>query len=145
MTNASAKRIARAAGRQSPGISDSAFRSQLPATQAVEVEVIDGHAGGGADVEGEAVAAFVDAFVFGDFGGGGEHAGDEGAMLAFDVAGVGDVLFGEDHEVDGGARVDVEDGDDEVVFVEAVGFDFAGDDAAEDAVVRHGGIIRGVA
>ena len=71
----------------------------------VEVEVVDGHAGVVADVEGEAVAGLVHAFGAAHFVGERKESGERLRMASPDFTGVGDVLAGDDEGVDGGARV----------------------------------------
>lgn len=114
----------------------------MAAAEEVEVEVVDGHPGGIADVEGEAVALFPHAFHAGDILGEDEEAREHFGVVPFEIAGVIHVLFGDDQAMDRGARVDIADGEGVVVFGDTVDGDFAPVHAAEEAIL-HAAIVAG--
>jgi hypothetical protein len=98
----------------------------------VEVEVLDGLAAVGAGVDDDAVAVG-EVLLAGDFGGGGEELAEERGVGGGGVGERGDVLFGDDEDVDGGLGVDVREGEDVVVLIEASDGDGAGGNLAEEA------------
>lgn len=102
------------------------------------MEVVDGHAGGVADVECEAVAGLPDAFDAGDVFCEDEHASEGFGVAPLDLAGALDVGFWDDEAMDGSAGVDVADGEGVGIFGYFCDGDFAPLHAAKEAV-RHGG------
>ena len=111
-----------------------AFGAELASAQAVQVEVIHRHSGGRPDVESEPVTALSDAFVLGHLRRRSKHPRDERAMLASNVSGVGDMFLRDHHKVDRRARVDVQDRDYEVIFLQPVSRDLAVDYFAENTI-----------
>jgi hypothetical protein len=106
------------------------------------VEVEDRLSGAGADVEDGAVA-LLDVALASDLGGGEVAAADDFGIGGLGFFESGKMFFGDDEDVSGGLRVDVFEGEDLVVFVNLLGGDFAGDDAAEEAVgIDHFGFTR---
>jgi hypothetical protein len=106
------------------------------------VEMEDGLAGAGADVEDGAVSVF-DVALAGDLGGGEMAAADDFGVFCLGFFESGEMSFGDDEDVRGGLRVDVFEGEDVGVLVDFFGGDFAGDDAAEEAVgIGHGEFAR---
>lgn len=102
----------------------------------------DGHAGIITDVESQPVARLTDARNIGCFGGEGKHGSKCGAMFELEVAGPGDVLVRDDEQVDGGARVDIADGECLAVFDDLRDWDIPGGHAAEKAI-GHAAILAG--
>jgi len=103
------------------------------ATEEVQVEVVDGLAAIVAGVDDQAVAVG-EGVGAGEIGGDGGEMAEEGSVVRGGVGERGEVLLGDDEDVSGGLRVDVGEGEGEVVLVEAGGGDGAGDDLAEEAV-----------
>jgi len=97
------------------------------------VEVEDGLASAGADVEDGAVS-LLDIALTGDVGGGEVAAADEFGVGGLGLFQSGKMFFGDDENVGGGLRVDVFEGEDVVVFVDFPGGNFTGEDAAEEAI-----------
>ena len=89
--------------------------------------------GAGANVEDGAVS-LLDVALAGDLSGGQMAAADD-----FRVGGLGlfqssKMFFGNDKDVRGGLRFDVFEGEDVVVLVNFLGWDFTADHAAEQAI-----------
>jgi hypothetical protein len=99
----------------------------------VDVEVEDGLAGAGADVEDGAVS-LLDVALAGDVGGGEVAAADDFGVGGLGLFQSGKMFLGNDENVCGGLRVDVFEGEDVVVLVNFLGGDFAAEDAAEEAI-----------
>jgi hypothetical protein len=97
------------------------------------VEVEDGLSGAGADVEDGAVS-LLDVALAGDVGGGEVTAADYFGVRGLGLFESSKMFFGDDKDVSGSLRVDVFEGEDVVIVVNLLGGDFAGDDAAEEAV-----------
>ena len=97
------------------------------------MEVEDGLAGAGADVEDGAVAVF-DVALAGDVGGGEVAAAYQFGVFGLGFFESGEVFFGDDQDVGRGLRVDVFEGEDVFVFVNLFGWNFTAEDAAEEAV-----------
>ena len=104
--------------------------------------MVDGHAGRIADVEGEPVSGFVNALGATDLAGEGEEPGECFGVTRFYLARVCDVLAGNDEGVDGGAGIDVADGEGAVVLGDPVDGNVARGHVAEEAV-GHGPILAG--
>jgi hypothetical protein len=102
------------------------------AAEEVYVEVVYGLAAVGAGVDDEAVAVG-EVVLAGEVSGDVEEMAEGGFVVERGMGVAGDVVFGDDEEVGGGLGVDVCEGDGGVVFVEAGGGDFSGDDFAEEA------------
>ena len=103
---------------------------------------MDGHAGRIADVEGEPVSGFVNALGATDLAGEGEEPGECFGVTRFYLARVCDVLAGNDEGVDGGAGIDVADGEGAVVLGDPLDGDIARGHIAKEAV-GHGPILAG--
>ena len=97
------------------------------------MEVEDGLAGSGADVEDGAVSV-LEVALAGDFGGGEMAASDEVGVGGLRLFQSGKVAFGNDEHVRRRLGVDVFEGEDVVVFVNFFRGDFVAEDAAEEAV-----------
>ena len=88
-------------------------------------------------VDDQAVTAFGNAFLAGDFGGDGEKVAEGGAVFdsGFSDPGNG---FGRHHQnVGWGLRRDVAEGDAEIIAVDDVGGDFLVADLFEQGLVGH--------
>ncbi len=92
------------------------------------------HAGVLAHVEGQAEAPLVQPLLSGHLGGDGEQPRQQRPVLIGDVQRRGDVLLGDHHHVDRGPRVDIADGEHQVVFVQLVDLHLALGHVAEQAV-----------
>ena len=103
---------------------------------------MNGHAGIVAHVEGEPVAGLVDAFKAPDLAGEGEEPGERPGVAGLELAGVGDVLAGDDESVNGGAGVDIANGERVVVLGDPLDGNIARGHVAKEAV-GHGGILAG--
>ena len=104
----------------------------MAAAEEVDVEVVDGLAAVGAGVDDEAVAVG-EVLPAGDFAGCVEEVAEGGFVVLRGVGVGGQVVFGDDEDVGGGLGIDVREGEGLLVFVDAGGGDFAGDDFAEEA------------
>ncbi len=102
----------------------------------MHVEVFDRLAAVVAGIDDEAVA-FGEVLLAGDLGGGGEQMSDQSGVFGGSVCERGEVLPGDDEDVDGCLRVDVGEGEQLLVLVEASDGDCAGGDLAEEAVGGH--------
>ena len=98
------------------------------AAEDVAVEMGDGFAGVGAVVDDEAVAGLCEAEFGGDFGGFEQEVAEGFFVLGFGGGDVGDGFFGDDEDVDRRFGRDVAKGDDEIVLVNDVRGNLAGDD-----------------
>ena len=116
--------------------------AELASADKVKVEVVNRHAGCVANIEGEPVSGFVDAFGPAHLAGEGEQPGERFGVSCFDLAGVRNVLAGNDEVVDGGAGVDVADGESMVVLGDPFDGDIAGGHAAKEAI-GHAPILAG--
>jgi len=113
----------------------------LSAGDDVDVGVHDELAGDGAVVLEEVVAGAAGGFLDGAAEGG--EGPSEGGGGVWGEIGEGDGgFFGDEEGVAGADGVDVEEGEDVFVFVDAVAGDFATDEFGEDGV-GHGGRVRG--
>ena len=106
------------------------------------MEVVDGHAGGFTDVEGEPVAGLVHALRAAHLASEGEEGGQGLGVARLDLAGVGDVFAGDDEDVHGRAGVDIADSEGVLVFGDPLDGDVARSHVAEEAV-GHGRILAG--
>jgi hypothetical protein len=107
--------------------------SHLATAEDVDVEMRDFLVAMGAHVGQDAVAWFFEAELFGDAADRGEEARDLRGCGSGREIRQGDVgRFGDDQDVDGGLGVDIVEGESEFVFVDAVGGEFAAEDAGED-------------
>jgi len=104
----------------------------VAAAEEVDVEVVDCLAAVGAGVDDEAVAVG-EILLAGDLAGCVEEVAEGGCVVLRGVGVGGQVVFGDDEDVGGGLGVDVREGEGLLVFVDAGGGDFAGDDFAEEA------------
>ena len=113
---------------------------ERPSTEEVHVEVEDGLAGAGADVEDGAVSLF-DVALASDVGGGEVAATDEFGVGGLSFFQSSKMFLRNDENVRGGLRIDVFEGEDMVILVNFFGGNFAANHAAEEAIggsVSHG-------
>jgi len=96
------------------------------------VEVLDCLATVGAGVDDEAVA-LGEVLLASDLACRVEEVAEGGFVVLRGVGVGGQVVFGDDEDVGGGLGIDVREGEGLLVFVDAGGGDFAGDDFAEEA------------
>lgn len=104
------------------------------------MEVGDGLAAVGAVVDDDAEAVFLEALLFGDGGDAGHHVAEEGLVIVFGEGDAGNWFFGDEEEVGGCLGADVAEAEAEVVFVDDVGGDFAGDDFFEEGAHGMGNV-----
>jgi hypothetical protein len=100
------------------------------------VDVLDGLAAFVAGVDDDA-ESFGEVGLGGEFVGGEEHVSKEGFVRGGGVGEGADVFARDDEQVRGRLRRDVGEGDDAVVFIDALGGNFSGGDFAEEAVHRE--------
>ena len=93
----------------------------------------DAFAGVFSVVDGQAKSVFVQAKVACNIFGLQEQMAEHLTIIRFGLGDAGDRLFGNHQHVHGGLRVNVVKGEDEVVFVDNVGGDFAGDDFLKES------------
>ena len=98
------------------------------------MQVIDLLAAVAVAVDDEAVALFRDAFALGKVACDGKEMTDQRLILIGDIIGGRDALVGNDQNVRGRARPDVAKSRDELVAINDVGGQLAGDDALEKSV-----------
>ena len=109
----------------------------LAAAEDVEVDVVDGLAALIADVECEPVASLADALRLREPVRHRGHAPQQRPLLLLHVSHASDVDFGDDQQMHRRARVDIADGEAEVVVVQLLDGHLAGDHVAEEAVCGH--------
>ena len=117
-----------------------ALRAKLTAAEEVQVQVVDGHAGGIAHVEGQPVAMFPDSFHPGDIFREDKEPGEHLGVVPFEVAGVVDVNLRDDQAVDRRARINVPYREGVVVLGDSIDGDFPTVHAAEKAIL-HAAIV----
>jgi hypothetical protein len=119
-----------------------AHRAERFPAEEVDVEVVDLLAAVRLAVDDEAVPVVQEPFLRGDGAGGREQPAQRRLVVFGDVGGGRDDVVRYEEDVDGGLRVDVAEGGDEVVAVHDVGADLAAHDLEEEGVVGHGPSVR---
>jgi len=105
----------------------------MPAAQQVNVEMVDSLAAVRAGVDDQAVAVG-EVLGAGDFHGCGEEMAEHGGVLRRGMGVGGEVLLGDEQDMDRRLRIDVREGEDVVILIEALGGDGTGCDFAEEAI-----------
>lgn len=93
----------------------------------------DAFAGVFSVVDGKAKSVFLQAKVARNIFGLQEQMAEHLMIIRFSLGDTGDRFFWNHQHVHGGLRVDVVKGEDELVFVDNVGGDFAGDDFLKES------------
>ena len=105
----------------------------MAAAEQVDVQVVNGLATIRARVDDQAIA--IREFLGSrDLTSCGDEMAEHGGILRRGVGERGEVLFGDEQDVHRRLRVDVREGEDVVVLIEAIDGDGAGGDFAEEAI-----------
>jgi len=108
----------------------------MPSAKQMDVEVVDGLAAVGAGVNDQPVA-ISQVLLTRDFSCCRDQMPEHGCILRRCVGKRGDVLLRDEQDMYRCLRVDVREGEDMVVLIDALGGDGAGDDFAEETIHRQ--------
>jgi len=105
----------------------------MPAAEQVDVQMVDGLAAVGAGVDDQPIA-IAEILSSCDLAGGGNKLAEHGCVLRRGVIERGEMLFGDEQDVHRRLGVNVREGEDVVVLIEAFDGNGAGDDFAEQTI-----------
>lgn len=108
----------------------------------VKVEVEDGLAAARPDIVNRTIAIFDAAFTA-ELGGYELRVADDFYVLGARRIDAGDVLLRNNQDMRRRLRIDVLEGEDDLIFVDLLGGNLSGDDSAEEAIFVHGESVIG--